>query len=185
MKTKVTFTLAAGIASGTNEGVLIGEFNDWNEAAGVKLKKAKDGSLSASVSLEAGQTYQYRYLLADGRWVNDENAQNQHDNCVITVPEKVEKAEKIEKAKKVAVKSTDDLTKIRGIGEKIADLLVENGIDTFEKLAGSTFEKLRVILDTLGNRGKSYDPTHWAKQAKLAAAGKWDEFKKLHAELKK
>jgi len=111
-----------------------------------------------------------------GCWVNDQNAPNQHDNCVITVPEKAEK---------VTQKGADDLTKIRGIGEKIAELLISNGIDSFEKLANSTIETLRTILDTLGNRGKSYDPTHWAKQAKLATAGKWDEFKKLHAELKK
>jgi predicted flap endonuclease-1-like 5' DNA nuclease len=187
MATKVTFTLTADIANGVSEGVLLGEFNDWNEAKGIKLKKSKDGTLSASVSLEAGKTYLYRYLLADGRWVNDQNAPNQHDNCVITVPEQVKKTEKVAKkaVAKVTQKSADDLTKIRGIGEKISELLIENGIDSFEKLAGSTFEELRAILDTLGNRGKSYDPTHWAKQAKLAAAGKWDEFKKLHADLKK
>lgn len=182
MKTKVTFTLSSDVVAEAASGILLGEFNNWNEGEGVALKKNKDGGMSASVSLEAGQTYQYRYLLGDGRWVNDQNAPNQHDNCIITVPAK---AEKIEKAEKVVAKSADDLTKIRGIGAKIAELLISNGIDSFEKVAGSKLEALRAILDTLGARGKSYDPTHWAKQARLAADGKWDEFKKLHAELKK
>ena len=176
MKTKVTFTLPAEIVGEATSGVLLGEFNNWNENEGIALKKSKEGVMKTSVSLEVGQSYQYRYLLGDGRWVNDQNAPNQHDNCVITVPEK---------AGKVARKSADDLTKIRGIGEKIAELLIANGIDSFEKLANSTFETLRAILDTTGARAKTYDPTHWAKQAKLAAAGKWDEFKKLHTALKK
>lgn len=172
MKTKVTFILPAEIVGNATSGVLLGEFNNWNEDEGIALKKSKDGVMKTSVSLEAGKSYQYRYLLGDGRWVNDKNAPNQLDNCVITVPEK-------------AGKGADDLTKIRGIGEKIAELLISNGIDSFEKLANSNFKALRAILDATGSRGKTYDPTNWAKQAKLAAAGKWDEFKKLHAALKK
>lgn len=176
MKTKVTFILPAEIVGDATGGVLLGEFNNWNENEGIALKKSKDGVMKTSVSLEAGQSYQYRYLLTDSRWANDENAPNQHDNCVITVPEKAEK---------VTQKGADDLTKIRGIGEKIAELLISNGIDSFEKLANSNFKALRAILDATGSRGKTYDPTNWAKQAKLAEAGKWDEFKKLHAALKK
>jgi len=175
MKTKVTFTLAAEIVGDAQGGVLIGEFNDWNQAQGVALKKSKEGSMKAAVSLEVGQTYQYRYLLDDGRWVNDYNASNQHDNCVLTVPVETQTQNDC----------VDDLTKIRGVGKKIAQLLIDNEIQSFATLAQTPLKRLKDILDVAGNRSKVYDPTHWAKQAKLAAAGKWDELKKLQADLKK
>jgi len=66
MKTKVTFTLPAEIVGDATSGVLLGEFNNWNENEGIALKKSKDGVMKTSVSLEAGQSYQYRYLLGDG-----------------------------------------------------------------------------------------------------------------------
>jgi hypothetical protein len=35
------------------------------------VAKKEDGSMFAEVALVAGKSYQYRYLLNDGRWVND------------------------------------------------------------------------------------------------------------------
>ncbi|AWW00173.1 isoamylase early set domain-containing protein [Arcticibacterium luteifluviistationis] len=106
-KKKVSFSLAAEIVGEATTGVLVGEFNNWDTRNGYELKKAKDGSLSCSVSLETGQTYQYRYLLDDGRWVNDGNADDysfvgsyQVDNCVISIPLAVAK----KTTKKVAAK---------------------------------------------------------------------------------
>lgn len=175
MKTKVTFILPTEIVGDATDGILLGEFNDWNQGQGIALKKSKNGSMKASVQLEAGQTYQYRYLLNDGRWVNDYNAPNQHDNCVLTVPVETQ----------TQSDCVDDLTKIRGIGKKITQLLIDHDIQSFATLAETPLKRLKEILDEAGNRSKVYDPTHWAKQAKLAAAGKWDELKKLQADLKK
>jgi 1,4-alpha-glucan branching enzyme len=94
MKTKVTFTLPAEAVEGASEVVLLGDFNNWNPEEAPKLKKQKDGSFKTTAQLEAGQTYQYRFLLDDGRWVNDYHAQSYAsvpgyyiDNCIITVPE--------------------------------------------------------------------------------------------------
>lgn len=91
MAQKITFSLSPEIAADATEGLLLGDFNNWLEEAGVKLKKQKDGSLKASINLEPG-TYQYRYFLNDGRWVNDGNAGGYNfvgefgvDNCVISV----------------------------------------------------------------------------------------------------
>lgn len=93
MKKRITFTLPAEAVRDASEGWLLGSFNDWNKEQGILMKKQKDGSLKVSTLLETGQTYQYRYLLSDGRWENDYNAQQyvpaegfQTDNCVITVP---------------------------------------------------------------------------------------------------
>lgn len=66
---KVTFKVLAALA--TDKGAVMGDFNDWNEEAN-PMKKAKDGSFSATVSLEAGKEYHFRYLLDGKNWMNDE-----------------------------------------------------------------------------------------------------------------
>jgi 1,4-alpha-glucan branching enzyme len=73
MTTKVTFKLPSEFVANASDGVLVGEFNNWNPAEGVQLQKKEDGSMFAEVALVAGKSYQYRYLLNDGRWVNDNN----------------------------------------------------------------------------------------------------------------
>lgn len=215
MSKKITFTLPAEVVAEANAGILLGEFNNWDLNNGIDLKKQKDGSMKASVTLDAGKTYQYRFLLNDGRWVNDKNAENfvpvaglYVENCVITVPEELPavvaapvevaeeaapvKAVKVAKAKAVkavaaevpTVTVADDLTKIEGIGKKIAELLVTDKIETFQALSKATPKKIKAILDAAGSKFAMHDPATWPKQAKLAAAGKWDELMQLQDELK-
>lgn len=88
---KIDFLLTADIADGATSGTLLGDFNNWDFNNGVALKQQKDGSLKASVSLQSG-SYEYRYLLNDGRWVNDTQASKYSynpefsvENCVIEV----------------------------------------------------------------------------------------------------
>ncbi len=83
-------------------------------------------------------------------------------------------------AKKVA---KDDLKKIEGIGPKIAGLLNDAGIVTFADLGKAKITTLREVLKNAGPRFKMHDPTTWAKQAKLAAKGAWDELKTLQDKL--
>ena len=85
-------------------------------------------------------------------------------------------------AKTAAVK--EDLTKIEGVGPKIAELLNAAGISSFAALAKADAKVLKSVLDKAGSRYKMHDPTTWPKQASLAAAGKWDELKKLQDSLK-
>lgn len=211
MAKKITFTLPAEIVAEAQSGILLGEFNNWDLNNGIDLKKQKDGSMKASVTLDAGKTYQYRYFLNDGRWVNDINAEKfvqveglYVENCVITVPaeETIEaapapvKVAKVTKAKTVKATEAiseevaaapivaDDLTKIEGIGKKIAELLVAANIDTYQALGKATAKKIKTILDAAGSKFQMHDPATWPKQAKLAASGKWDELSKLQDELK-
>jgi 1,4-alpha-glucan branching enzyme len=65
---RVTFKLAAEVEADT--AVLCGEFNQWRVDAD-PMKKLKDGSFSATVSLDAGNKYRFRYLLDGERWEND------------------------------------------------------------------------------------------------------------------
>jgi predicted flap endonuclease-1-like 5' DNA nuclease len=194
MKTKVTFILTAEIVGDAKSGILVGEFNNWDKDHGFSLKKSKGGALTTTISLKAGKSYQYRYLLDDGRWVNDTRAtiythEHQAENCVVDVPIEPEIVVEDVETKTAKAKSStdkkDDLTKIEGIGKKIAELLIADDIDSFQKLSETSTKKLKEVLNAAGNRFKIYDPSSWAKQAKLAMNSKWDELKKLQIELKK
>lgn len=109
MTTKVTFILPAEIVDNATSALLLGDFNNWDLNSGSALTKQNDGSLKTTLALEAGKTYQYRYLLNDGRWVNDANAaayvaDYQVENCIITVPAEVKAAKK---AAPVKAKATE------------------------------------------------------------------------------
>lgn len=79
--------------------------------------------------------------------------------------------------------STDDLKLIEGIGPKIADLLIADGIDTFYKLANTSAEDISVILEKGGSNFASHNPATWPEQSLLAAEGKMDELKELQDRL--
>jgi hypothetical protein len=107
MTKEIIFTLPAEAIEGATEAILLGDFNNWDLSKGITLKKQKDNSHKAVVKLEVGKTYQYRFLLNDGRWVNDYHAENyvpasglHIDNCLITVSETLD----IEQKPKVAAK---------------------------------------------------------------------------------
>src|SRR5690606_11079586 len=90
---------------------------------------------------------------------------------------------KTEKAPaKKATKKADDLTLIEGIGPKAAEALLAAGIDTFAKLSKSSLEEIK-SLSQAGENLAHLDPATWAKQAELAADGKFDEFNASQNEL--
>lgn len=204
MKTKVTFILPAKNVIGADGCVLLGEFNNWNLEEGVYLQKQADGSMTAEVELTAGKAYQYRYLLSNGRWVNDDAEKVTSEmmgypveNCIVRVPavvkadvQQVKKAAKPKTVKtKKAVKAKtevvkEDLTKVEGIGKKIESLLYKNKIYTYKQLSKTTIKNLKEILDSGGNQFSMHNPGSWPKQAKLAAEAKWEDLELLQQHLK-
>ena len=87
-------------------------------------------------------------------------------------------------AKKAATsEKADDLKKIEGAGPKAAEALVAAGVDTFAKVAEKTPEELSTILTDASPRLAHLVTDTWPKQAKLAAAGKWDALKALQERL--
>ncbi len=84
--------------------------------------------------------------------------------------------------KKASRADSDDLTKIEGIGPKIAQHLNAAGIRSFSELASSSPMKIREILDEVGGFA-AHDPSTWPDQAQLAAAGDWDKLSEWQAEL--
>jgi len=65
---RVTFNLPAEVRA---EAVAVcGEFNNWDKSAN-PLKKRKKGNFSATLYLEAGREYRFRYWVDGERWEND------------------------------------------------------------------------------------------------------------------
>ena len=112
--------------------------------------------------------------------------------------EAVTEAPKAEKAPAPAVAETpkaeveatpepvaaDDLTKIEGVGPKIAEIFQTAEISTFAILAGKSEEELKAVLAEAGSTFASKNPASWPKQAKMAADGKWDELKEWQDNVK-
>jgi hypothetical protein len=67
----VTFTLPAEVQA--DSVVLCGEFNQW-APEGIELERGADGTWQATVALEPGRSYRYRYLLDGERWENARQA---------------------------------------------------------------------------------------------------------------
>lgn len=83
-----------------------------------------------------------------------------------------------------AVVTDDDLTRIEGIGPRIATLLKEAGITGFAALAAAHAEQLAAVLAAAGPRFRLAQPASWPQQAALLAAGDEAGFAALAAELK-
>jgi predicted flap endonuclease-1-like 5' DNA nuclease len=77
----------------------------------------------------------------------------------------------------------DDLTKIEGIGPKIAELLNNANVWTYEDLAYTAPTRLTEILEAAGSRFSMHNPETWPAQSALAADGDWAELKAWQDEL--
>lgn len=195
MTTKVSFNLPSNYVAEASHGILVGDFNNWNVDEGIYLEKREDGSMVAELLLTPGRTYEYRYLLSDGRWVNDDNNKREVEafgqmveNCVIDVPlneinSKIKRNTQ-NKEKKVKMAIKDDLTVVMGISKEIEAVLNADDIKSFKDLGKCTMKRLLMLLENAGIREKAMYHTSWTKQAKLAASDKIEELKALKAEIK-
>jgi predicted flap endonuclease-1-like 5' DNA nuclease len=78
----------------------------------------------------------------------------------------------------------DDLTVIEGVGPRIAALLQDNGVATYERLARSDAKSIWSILERGGPRFKlANNPGTWPEQAAFCVRGDWDGLKKWQEEL--
>jgi predicted flap endonuclease-1-like 5' DNA nuclease len=81
--------------------------------------------------------------------------------------------------------AADDLTRIEGIGPKIASVLQAAGITTFAQLADADVQRLREILEHADPRLlRLAQPATWPEQSALAAAGAWEALEALQNQLK-
>lgn len=77
----------------------------------------------------------------------------------------------------------DDLTIVEGIGPKINDLLIADGITTFAQLAEAPVSRVQGILDRAGPHFRLAKPESWARQAKMCAEGDWAALRKYQDDL--
>ena len=77
----------------------------------------------------------------------------------------------------------DDLTLIEGIDYKAGKLLKTSGVKTYAQLAESKIVDVKNILAKGGTNYANIDPSTWATQASLAAAGKWAELNEMKFKL--
>lgn len=133
----------------------------------------------------AGLWYLHRYLKAD--FINSIEHKPSPQHKPTTVQSREKKTVAVKKthsttedtvASKPVVKP-DNFKRLDGIGPKIAKLLEDKGILTYQQLSEMDVKQLTSLLQKEGVRVRQNDPAHWTKQAKLAAEGKWDEIKKL------
>ncbi len=72
-----------------DSAIIAGEFNGWSLEKH-PMKKLKNGTFSVTISLDAGYSYRFRYVLDGGVWVNDKDADSYapneygEENAVVT-----------------------------------------------------------------------------------------------------
>ncbi len=91
---RVTFELSpAEVPEGLQpkQVFLVGDFNDWNPT-GTPMQQLENGVFTITLELEAGRTYQFRYLINQSYWYNDWTADAYvdggfgEDNFVVQTP---------------------------------------------------------------------------------------------------
>ncbi|BBE19147.1 1,4-alpha-glucan branching enzyme [Aquipluma nitroreducens] len=70
---KVSFRLDAAEASGAKKVQLLGDFNNWDKSA-EPMTALKSNDFTATLELEAGKEFQFRYLIDGTEWKNDSQA---------------------------------------------------------------------------------------------------------------
>ncbi len=94
--------------------------------------------------------------------------------AVAEAPVKKAKVEAKEEVKKEAPKAEapkaevagDDLTKLTGVGPKLAEILVEGGFASYAAVAAASVEDIQKVLEAAGSRYASKDPQPWIEEAK-------------------
>ena len=69
---RVTFELPADVAE--NSVAIVGDFNEWDESKHQMELKKKKGVWTKTISMQPGESYQFRYLIDEKSWRNDEAA---------------------------------------------------------------------------------------------------------------
>jgi len=70
---KVAFRLDAADASGASTVQLLGDFNNWDESV-EPMTALKSNDFTATIELETGKEYQFRYFVDGSVWKNDTQA---------------------------------------------------------------------------------------------------------------
>jgi 1,4-alpha-glucan branching enzyme len=87
---KVTFSISKEAVGPAANVSLVGDFNDWSRDT-IPMKRLKNGTFTATLTLEPNKEYHFRYLVDGQHWANDWSADkyvpNAHgsDDSVVVV----------------------------------------------------------------------------------------------------
>ncbi len=70
---KVTFEVPESLGNNAAKAFVVGEFNNWSTSA-TPMKRKKNGIFTATLDLQKGHEYQFRYLLDKDKWENEVEA---------------------------------------------------------------------------------------------------------------
>ena len=70
---KATFRIPEEMGNSAKTAHIVGEFNNWTLFS-TPMKKLKSGAFTATLELEPGREYQFRYLLDGKVWENERDA---------------------------------------------------------------------------------------------------------------
>ncbi len=70
---KVTFKLDKEAVGEADSAFVVGDFNSWNPVEN-PMKALKNGGFTTTIDLESGQEYEFRYLVGESDWKNEEEA---------------------------------------------------------------------------------------------------------------
>lgn len=79
---KVTFRLSNNHGLNTNTVKVLGDFNNWNPDC-EPMNKLKSGEFTQTLKLDPGREYQFRYLINNVLWKNEEEADKQVPNGLV------------------------------------------------------------------------------------------------------
>lgn len=75
---RVTFELPAEAAE--KSVAIVGDFNEWDASKHQMDLKKKKGVWTKTISLTPGEKYEFRYLVDNAQWRNDEEADGYSPN---------------------------------------------------------------------------------------------------------
>jgi 1,4-alpha-glucan branching enzyme len=70
---KVAFRLNAAETNGAKKVQILGDFNNWDQTT-EPMNMLKSNDFTATLELESGKEYQFRYLIDGTHWKNDPEA---------------------------------------------------------------------------------------------------------------
>ncbi len=76
---KVTFKFEKKDGVEPQSVKVLGDFNNWDTSV-EPMKPLKSGDFTQTINLSSGDSVQFRYLINDSEWMNDEEADAFIDN---------------------------------------------------------------------------------------------------------
>ena len=173
--------IVEGIGTKMSELLKNNGINTWSELGSQTpqgLRSLLDGVNESKYRIIDPSTWaQQSSLAAADKWDDlialQKNLDGGKKNSGGTTDAKVEKM--LIKVGAIRRFKKDDLTAVEGIGPKTAQLLKDQGIETWQVLSETAIDRIQGILNDAGSRFKLSDPGTWPKQAGMAARGEWDE----------